>query len=102
MVANEPNDLIYDFKGYFEFTEDNGETLRESLSLENTMWANTVLASTGHCLAMVIYTGIETRTAMNSKEAQSKVGKLDLEINKMSKFLFVFMLIIAFAIVALD
>ena len=91
MVANPPNDLIYDFKGYFESKElnilkvkkggnstgaetteiapmdedllpDNAhEAHRESLSLENTMWANTVLASSGHVLAMIVYTGVETR-----------------------------------------
>lgn len=39
---------------------------------------------------------------MNSKDARMKVGKLDLEINRLSKFLFVFMMGIAFSIVALD
>ena len=39
---------------------------------------------------------------MNSKEAQQKVGKLDLEVNRLSKYLFVFMIGIAFGIVALD
>lgn len=39
---------------------------------------------------------------MNSKEARMKVGKLDLEINRLSKFLFVFMMGISLAIVALD
>lgn len=41
--------------------EDNLEAHKESLSLENTMWANTVLASSGHVLGMIVYTGIETR-----------------------------------------
>jgi phospholipid-translocating ATPase len=39
---------------------------------------------------------------MNSKEARQKVGKLDLEINSLSKLLFVFMMAMSFAIVALD
>jgi phospholipid-translocating ATPase len=66
------------------------------------MWSNTVLASSGHCLAMVIFTGKETRANMNAKDPKTKVGKLDLEINRLSKFLFVFMLIISFGIVALS
>lgn len=130
IVANPPNDQIYDFKGYFaskELTharakrgnstnadteiaamdedlipEDALEPHRESLSLENTMWANTVLASSGFVLGMVVYTGVETRAQMNAKDAMTKVGKLDLEINKMSKFLFVFMMILSFGIVALS
>ena len=37
-----PNDLIYDFKGYFESKIGSH---REPLALENTLWADTVLAS---------------------------------------------------------
>jgi phospholipid-translocating ATPase len=39
---------------------------------------------------------------MNSQPAKTKVGKLDLEINRMSKFLFVFMVALSFFIVALS
>jgi phospholipid-translocating ATPase len=70
--------------------------------LENTLWQNTVLASSGYVVAQVIYTGKETRSEMNSKDARMKIGKLDLEINRLSKFLFIFMMGIAMAIVALD
>lgn len=111
--------MIYDFKGYFESSDtlkaaggakekeqlidsNNGGTYREALSLENTMWANTVLASSGHCLGMIVYTGIETRAQMNSKEPTTKVGKLDLEINRMSKFLFLFMVVLSLGIVTLS
>jgi phospholipid-translocating ATPase len=53
-----PNEMIYDFKGYLL----DEETLhKEPLSLDNTLWANTVLASTGYILGLVLYTGIETR-----------------------------------------
>ena len=34
------------------------------------MWSNTVLASAGYCLAMVIFTGKETRANMNAKDAK--------------------------------
>lgn len=75
---------------------------KESLSLENSLWANTVIASSGYVIAMTIYTGIETRSQMNAKDAVTKVGKLDLEINKLSKFLFLFLIVISFGIVALS
>jgi len=65
------------------------------------MWANTVLASSGHVLAMVVYTGLETRAQMGKKQALTKVGKLDLEINRLSKFLFAFMVVLSFGIVGL-
>ena len=51
---------------------------------------------------MIVFTGSETRAQMNSKPALTKVGKLDLEINRLSKFLFIFMVAISFGIVALS
>lgn len=61
-----------------------------------------MLASSGYVVAQVIYTGKETRSEMNGKEAIQKVGKLDLEVNKLSKWLFVFMVGLAFSIILLD
>jgi phospholipid-translocating ATPase len=102
-VANPPNDLIYDFKGFFSTSidEDNDEA-KESLSLENSLWANTVLASSGHAIALVVYTGKETRSEMNGSEQITKIGKLDHEINRLSKFLCIFMVAMSFVIVLLD
>ena len=103
LVANPPNDQIYDFKGFFSTShdEDNDEA-KESLSLENTLWQNTVLASSGHVLALVMYTGKETRSEMNGSGQVNKVGKFDLEVNRLSKFLCLFMVIMSFAIVVMD
>lgn len=39
---------------------------------------------------------------MNSREASTKFGKLDNELNRLSKILFVFMMLMALGIVALD
>ena len=49
-----------------------------------------------------MYTGKETRSKMNAREPNTKFGKLDLELNRLSKILFVFMIAIALAIVALN
>jgi len=51
---------------------------------------------------MVVYTGMETRSMINARDANTKVGKLDLELNRLSKFLFFFMLVISMIVVALD
>lgn len=51
---------------------------------------------------MVVYTGKETRSKMNSREANTKFGKLDFELNRLSKFLFIFMICISLGIIALD
>lgn len=62
----------------------------DSLSLENTLWANTVVAS-GTALGLVVYTGPETRSVMNTSKPSAKIGLIDLEINTMTKILFVMM-----------
>jgi phospholipid-translocating ATPase len=98
-MALPPNEEIYDFKGYFE---DEVSQMREPLGLENTLWANTVLASSGYILGMVLYSGNETRAQMNSKSPRSKIGLLDEELNFLSKVLFVLMMIISLIIIILD
>ena len=100
LIAAAPTDEIYDFKGvYRSKLHDDDE---EALSLENTIWANTVLASPGFMLGMVIHTGLETRMAMNTNPPRQKVGKLDEEVNWMSKVLFVGMVVLAGAIITVD
>jgi len=94
-----PNDHIYDFKGYIM---DEDSQHKEPLSLDNTLWANTVLASTGYVWGLVLYTGIETRAQMNSKMPRSKVGLLDQEINYLSKILLCVMLGISAIMIILD
>lgn len=61
-----PTNLIYEFNGIF-LVEENQQEIKESLSLENTLWADTVLASQGYVLGLVIYTGKHTRSQQNSK-----------------------------------
>lgn len=99
IISEPPSALIYNFKGKFCRDEEQDTEYDERLSLENTLWSNTVLASSGHILGHVIYTGKETRAQMNSKNPNSKVGLLDLELNFLSKVLFVLMVLLAFTIV---
>jgi phospholipid-translocating ATPase len=56
----------------------------ESLTVENVLWSNTVLAA-GSAIGFVIYTGPETRAVMNTSHPGTKVGRLDLEINNLAK-----------------
>lgn len=70
------------------------------MSIENTFWANTVVAS-GTAVGIVIYTGPETRSMMNNNEPRSKVGLLDYEVNELTKLLFAAVVILAFAMICL-
>lgn len=81
--AEAPKREIYDFVGVY--TDPNGT--KEPLTLENTLWANTVVAS-GRAICVVVYNGAETRSMLNTSMPRSKVGKLDLEVNRASKMLF--------------
>jgi phospholipid-translocating ATPase len=54
------------------------------LSVENILWANTVLAA-GSAVGLVVYTGKETRAVLNTSEPETKMGTLEWEVNKMAK-----------------
>ncbi|XP_014260089.1 probable phospholipid-transporting ATPase IIB isoform X2 [Cimex lectularius] len=72
----------------------------EGLNIENTLWANTALAS-GSALGAVLYTGRETRSVMNNSAPRSKTGLLDMEINQLTKVLFVAVLSLALVMMIL-
>ena len=54
------------------------------LDVENTLWANTVLAA-GRAIGVVVYTGGETRSALNNSKPRTKLALIDLEINHQIK-----------------
>lgn len=83
ITASAPEKSIHNFLGKISYKE----SISNPLSIENTLWANTVIASTGFCIGCVIYTGKDTRQAMNTTTATVKTGLLELEINRISKIL---------------
>lgn len=95
-----PSENIYHFEGVLE-VDSVAEKVSEPLFLDHTLWANTSITS-GRIYGIVIYSGRETRISMNSRAPRSKSGKLDLELNLITKFLFAFTLLIAFLLVALN
>lgn len=86
VFAEKPQQAIHSFIGTYT-RSDVDCSVEDSLSIENTMWANTVVAS-GTALGVVIYTGGETRAVMNTSQPSSKMGLLDMEINTLTKLLF--------------
>ena len=92
-----PSKLIYNFEGVFEYKRNEDNIIREPLSLENTMWMSTVLASK-KIFGMIIYTGNETRARMNSSVPKIKIGKIDDELNIINVYLFIIMSIMALII----
>lgn len=96
--AERPSNDIHGFKGNFMLYKNNSEL---PLTIENTLWANTVIAS-GRAVGVVIYTGSETRSVMNNLEARSKIGSIDLDLNYITKLLFGAVVVLAFAMVFLQ
>lgn len=84
IYVEKPQKDIHSFIGTFS---KEGGTEEESLDLENTLWANTVVAA-GRATGIIVYTGCETRSVMNNSTPRSKVGLLDMEINNLTKLLF--------------
>ncbi|XP_021914098.1 probable phospholipid-transporting ATPase IIB isoform X4 [Zootermopsis nevadensis] len=85
LFVEKPQRDIHSFIG--TFTRHDGYGSEDSLDVENTLWANCVVAS-GAALGVVVYTGSETRSVMNNSQPRSKVGLLDMEINQLTKVLF--------------
>lgn len=95
--ADPPNKEVNKFKGIY-FNEGRDE---EPLSIKNTIWANTVVA-TSRVYGLVIYVGKETRIKMNSQNPKTKFGKTDQELDRLSRYLFVIMMAMALTLFVLS
>ncbi|XP_032510245.1 probable phospholipid-transporting ATPase IIB isoform X4 [Phocoena sinus] len=100
VYAQKPQLDIHSFEGTFT-REDSDPPIHESLSIENTLWASTVVAS-GTIIGVVIYTGKETRSVMNTSNPKNKVGLLDLELNQLTKALFLALVALSVVMVTLQ
>lgn len=65
------------------------------------MWASTVLTN-GVAHGLVMYIGKETRISMGGSNPRTKFGIIDKELNRLSKFLFFIMVILAGVFLALQ
>ncbi|TGO49383.1 hypothetical protein BOTNAR_0433g00020 [Botryotinia narcissicola] len=80
VVAGKPNKKVNDFIGT----------------------ANTVLASSATTLAVIVYTGPQTRSALSTSPSRSKTGLLENEINSLTKILCALTLTLSIVLVALE
>ncbi|KAF8548430.1 phospholipid-translocating P-type ATPase [Imleria badia] len=107
VYADAPIKDIHNFIGTItvhstsDSTHGNFTPSVEPLSAENMLWANTVLAA-GSAVGFVVYTGSETRAVMNTSHPETKVGLLDLEINRLAKILCAVTFALSVVLVALN
>ncbi|TCD66254.1 putative aminophospholipid-translocase [Steccherinum ochraceum] len=73
----------------------------EPLTAENVLWSNTVLAA-GSAIGFIVYTGPETRAVMNTSHPETKMGLLDIEINRLAKILCTVTFALSVILVALN
>ncbi|KAF9559015.1 aminophospholipid-transporting P-type ATPase [Agrocybe pediades] len=114
IYADAPIKDIHSFIGTFTLNKHVASTSADSsvplhplppsvspLTVENVLWSNTVLAA-GSAVGFVIYTGAETRAVMNTSHPETKMGLLDLEINRLSKILCAVTFALSLVLVALN
>jgi len=95
LTAGKPDKKVNDFVGNIElltkqhWSGEHAEGIASSgpLTIDNTAWANTVLASSTTVHAVVVYTGPQTRAALSTSKSRSKSGLLENEINSLTKIL---------------
>lgn len=120
LVAAKPDRKVNEFFGTVEYSpqrmsvsaapngsgtqsqKDDKSIQNAPLTIDNTAWANTVLASNATVLAVVVYTGAQTRQALSTSASRSKNGLLDYEINNLTKILFALTLTLSVVLVALE
>ena len=114
VVASKPDRKVNEFVGSIEYTRSQKATAKSNeqaqgdqaidtspLNIDNTAWANTVLASNATILAVVVYTGAQTRQAMSTTSSRSKAGLLEYEINNLAKILCALTLTLSVVLVAI-
>ncbi|PBK69390.1 phospholipid-translocating P-type ATPase [Armillaria solidipes] len=116
IYADAPIKDIHSFIGTFTLNSPSHQALSQSqsdvplhplppsvapLTAENMLWSNTVLAA-GNAVGFIVYTGAETRAVMNTSHPETKVGLLDLEINKLAKILCAVTFALSLVLVALN
>ncbi|KAI8659711.1 Phospholipid-transporting ATPase [Fusarium sp. Ph1] len=91
-----------DALAHHAMAQDSDASRTAALSIDNTAWANTVIASQATTLAVIMYTGPQTRSALSTAPSRSKTGLLEYEINSLTKILCALTLALSVILVALE
>ncbi|KAI0424795.1 phospholipid-translocating P-type ATPase [Xylaria sp. FL1042] len=116
VTGGKPDKRVNEFIGTVEVLPSRGDAVGNSfgsedmvdtsqtspLSIDNTAWANTIIASQVTTMAVVIYTGRQTRSALSTAPSRSKTGLLEYEINSLTKILCALTLALSVILVALE
>ncbi|KAJ8610208.1 hypothetical protein MRB53_038709 [Persea americana] len=98
LTAGRPDKAVNEFLGAIGLRASK----QAALSIDNTAWANTVVASNNVILAVIVYTGPQTRQALSTSASRTKTGLLEHEINALTKILCALTLCLSLILVALE
>ncbi|KAI0530183.1 phospholipid-translocating P-type ATPase [Xylaria digitata] len=116
VTGGKPDKKVNEFVGTIEILPSRGDMYADPrssrdmadsiqtapLSIDNTAWANTIIASQVTTMAVVVYTGRQTRSALSTAPSRSKTGLLEYEINSLTKILCALTLALSIILVALE
>ncbi|KAF2970359.1 hypothetical protein GQX73_g3250 [Xylaria multiplex] len=116
VTGGKPDKKVNEFVGTIEILPSRGDmyagprssrdmtdsTQTAPLSIDNTAWANTIIASQVTTMAVIVYTGRQTRSALSTAPSRSKTGLLEYEINSLTKILCALTLALSVILVALE
>lgn len=116
VTGGKPDKKVHEFVGTIDLLPSRQDALSGStylsdstdlaksspLSIDNTAWANTVIASQATTIAVIVYTGPQTRSALSTAPSRSKTGLLEYEINSLTKILCFLTLALSIILVALE
>lgn len=107
--AGMPENKVNEFAGSISIASGSASHLQGEdaskaipLTIDNTAWANTVIASNAFVYAAVVYTGPQTRQALSTSASRSKTGLLEYEINSLTKILCALTLVLSVVLVILE
>lgn len=116
VTGGKPDKKVHEFVGTMDllpsrqdavsgstYASDSADVAKSApLSIDNTAWANTVIASQATTIAVIVYTGPQTRSALSTAPSRSKTGLLEYEINSLTKILCFLTLALSIILVALE
>lgn len=79
-----------------EEEQNESKANMDALSLENTLWGSTRIASEGAIIGCAVYLGTESRQQLNANAKTTKTGKIDKELNWVTKLLVSMLIFISF------
>lgn len=82
VTAEAPHKSIYRFQGSISVKHEEKESATRPLTYDNLLLRGTVLRNTEWCLALVVYTGKDSKIMMNSRPVPMKLSNIEVIVNK--------------------